>query len=1138
MACALLWLGVLILLSGRPARALEAIVIGPEQDRIDITLLGELYEGRGERLSVETAPSPDGIAGRMSVAAKTSGTNPNWVVFALSNTSDKSVTRWLTAQRYDISGSKIVWPDLDAPRIANVTPSLGFRPERVENEQADIYRLSIEPGATVTFIVELSSVGFPKLYLTTPAAFSKKQRDLTLYNGILLGIAGLLAIFLTAIFAANHKVIFPATALIAWSIVAYLCVDFGFWHKLFQLQAEDNAIYRAAAEAAVAASILVFLYSFLKLRLWHKWLSLLFLPWMAGQLGLIGFAVIDAQLAAGLARISFIPVALVGTALIAFLALRGQERALSLLPTWMLFLVWLFGAGVTVAGKLSGDVAASALAGGLILFIVLLGFTVTQYAFHAGDPVYGEDAGQFQLRVLALEASGASVWEWNTRRNEIIVGPEIDTALGYAPGTLRCGVEDWLQYLHTSDRERLRLILWSIRERHGGEINADFRLRRADGSYLWHELRAASAPVRHGRTLRCVGLLRDVTAQKRSQERLMHNAIHDSLTGLPNRELFLDRLHCALRRGSEEGKKPTVLFIDIDTFKGVSRSADLVVSDAMLLTIARRLSRHLGAEDTLARMGGEQFAILLSSETEPRHIAMLAERLRRLLRSPMKIGGKDIVLAGSIGIAVHDGHNMTHEELLRQAETAMYRAKRSGADRIELYKPDMRGESDDRAALERDLRQAIEKRQIRILYQPIIRLGDEQVAGMEALIRWEHPKLGRLTLPEFLPLAEASGLMGELGAYVFERAIRQVARWHRTLPRAEDQLFVSINLSSHQLFKQDFIQNLRLIIGREAVPKSCLRLEVTEALVMENPEQAIEILDWLKSLGAGLSLDDFGASYSSLSYLHRLPFDTIKLDRSLVSYSESNQSAAVVLRAVLAMARELGKDVVAVGVERQEDVAYVKALGCDYAQGFYFGEPMTEKEVVNLLSAMSRSSKREERRKDRQKPASAAPKPLESKPLEPRLFDKEGRTNGSSAPDAPGGEARPPENGGAKAQDGTGSGLIAALAGAAGNGEATPGALFPLTPQDNSGHHRQDVGVPSLFASAAPKSVLAGKQPQPRPQAGQASLLSLQERLLGLNKNPDSGQPSVQGPELDTGALSTPLKRSALQGLANRRRQD
>ncbi len=284
--------------------------------------------------------------------------------------------------------------------------------------------------------------------------------------------------------------------------------------------------------------------------------------------------------------------------------------------------------------------------------------------------------------------------------------------------------------------------------------------------------------------------------------------------------------------------------------------------------------------------------------------------------------------------------------------------------------------------MQAELRQAIERRQIRIFYQPIMRLADRELGGIEVLIRWEHPKLGRLSLPEFLPIAEDLGMVGELTAYVMERAVRQAVRWQRTLQRAENPVFVSVNLSSRHLFKPDIIQDLRLIIGRETAPKGSLMIEVNESLIMENPEQAIEMLNLFKGLGASLCLDDFGASYSSLTYLHRLPFDMIKIDRQLLSQDQGDRAGAVVFKSVVNMARELDKDVIAAGVEREEEDSYVKAVGCDYAQGFYYGEPMSEKDVMALIQAMAKSSARAEKhlRRRGQKPS-----PVETSlpPIEP-----------------------------------------------------------------------------------------------------------------------------------------------------------
>ena len=273
-ACAVA--AALVLLSSGVAHAIEAITVEPNQEKIDITAKGELYEGRGDRLQIETAPGPDGYVGRMAVSASTPGTNPGWIVFALSNPTSERIVRWLVAPRYSLADSRVFWPILDAPRIAALTPSLGFRPETLKSARADIFRLNLEPGQTVTFAAELASQQVPRLNLWDPNAYQAKQQDRMLFNGVLLGITGLLAIFLTAIFAANHRAIFPATALIAWAALAYFCVDFGFWNKLFPVGPDRTALYRAAAEAGLAASLVLFLYAFLRIGLWHGWIRTVF----------------------------------------------------------------------------------------------------------------------------------------------------------------------------------------------------------------------------------------------------------------------------------------------------------------------------------------------------------------------------------------------------------------------------------------------------------------------------------------------------------------------------------------------------------------------------------------------------------------------------------------------------------------------------------------------------------------------------------------------------------------------------------------------------------------------------------------------------------------------------------------------
>jgi diguanylate cyclase (GGDEF)-like protein/PAS domain S-box-containing protein len=1105
--CALFCAMLALVALPAPALALKPIVIEPDQERIEITTLGEFYDGRGDSLQVETAPAADGMTGRISVTAKTPGTNPNWIVFALSNPTDKPIERWLTAERYNVIGSGAVWPDLDARRIEAVTPSIGYIPERIKSDRADIFRVTLEPGQTITYVAELSSERFARVFLWKTLEYELKSRDRLLFNGIMLGLTGLLAIFLTAIFAANHKAIFPSAALVAWCVLAYLCVDFGFFHKLFQLRPEDNAVYRAASESAVAASLVIFLSVFLRIAFWHGLIRMLFTVWIIAQLTLVAVAVIDPRLASTFARTSFLIIGAVGGGFTLFLALRGQDRALSLIPTWILFLIWVFGAAMVLTGRLSGDIVISALVAGLVLILVLIGFTVTQYAFRSLEPLYGTSPSELQLRALAVDGAGSAVWEWNARRDEIKVSPVIEASLGLGAGELSTKVDDFVKHLHPADRDRFRLILWTMQERTWAKIRTDFRMRHADNSYCWFELEAASVPNADARALRCVGLMRDVTDTKRAHERLLHDAVHDSLTGLPNRELLLDRLGVAVMRArAKEGPRPCILFIDIDKFKSVNVSFGLVVGDSLLLTVARRLQSHLGHQDTLARVGGDQFAILIAAEQGPQDLASLAERVRRSLRAPIKIAGQEIVLTGSLGIAVYDGGEVGHLDLYKEAEIAMYRAKRSGADRIEIFRPEMRADRDDRVALESDLRKALAKNQIRVLYQPIIYLPTEELAGFEALVRWEHPKRGLMNPVDFVPLAEESDLIVRLGSHVLLRAAHEAARWQRELPREEHPLFVSVNISSRQIFRQNLIQEIRHILGRNIVPKGSLRLEITESLVMENPEQATEILEWLRGAGAELALDDFGTGYSSLAYLQRFPFDTIKIDRALVQSSGSSMGpGSAIVRSIVALGHELGKKIVAEGVETPEDVGFLRSIGCQYAQGFYYGEPMSDRDVLQLLK-MVRTAEYKLRPRGFFR-AKAKGKPKEQK-ARPQAAKRPARGRPAAHIN---GEAPPSRE---YALDSLPNGTVRPRARLA--PPLPPGGIPPAVPNQLAQLPPPEFGGPPMSSAPFPSGLPLPSAPDasapPPPAAGAAATLPPDLPPPGMPPLADAGAMNVAGP--------------------------
>ncbi len=787
-----------------------------------------------------------------------------------------------------------------------------------------------------------------------------KVRERQLFNGVMLGLTGLLAIFLTAIFAANHKVIFPAAALVAWCVLGYLCVDFGFFHKLFQLKAENNAVYRAATEAAMAASLVLFLYFFLRIPLWHGLARMLFSVWIVAQLALVAVAVIDPRLASTFARLSFGVLAGAGMIVTLFLALRGQDRALALIPTWLLFLVWCFGTAVTLTGQLAGDMVVSGLVAGLVLIVLLIGFTVTQFAFRSLEPHLWRVADGIAVAVGGRRGGRCGVWEWSARRDEVKVSGIVEAALGLNPGELNTKVEDFCRHIHPADRERFRLSLVSNEERNDGQMRCVFRLRHADNSYRWFEVEASSIPSQDGRTVKSVGLLRDVTDTKRAQERLMTDAVKCSLTGLPNKQLLEDRLAIAMQRArTEPNIRPTVLFIDVDKFKTVNASYGVVVGDSLLLTIARRIQRHLEPEDTLARAGGDRFAILLLKERPAQELAGLAERVRRSLRSPIKLAGQEIVLTGSLGIAIFDGHQADDRELLREAETAMYRAKRGGADRIEIFRPEMRQQMDERAVVDAEIRKAVEKNQIKVLYQPIVYMPMEELAGFEAMVRWDHPKHGLINPFGYLESEASADLLVRTVQVALAQSLKDCAHWQKELPRVDNALFVNFNLPPVLKIDQNTAQDIRQSLSRNPIAKGSLKLGVPEAMVMNNPEHSGETLEWLRSAGAELVLDDFCVGYSSLIYLGRLPFESVRIDRALLDGNNgSDATASGMLRAVTAMTHELGRKVIVQGVETDEDVGYLRSIECEYGQGFYYGDPISERDVLQLLKLVRKSERR------------------------------------------------------------------------------------------------------------------------------------------------------------------------------------
>ncbi len=933
-------------LSFRASFALEPVSISLDNPAVDITDTIDFFLQQKDSLKVSTAPDANGIVRRIEVRARGGRDDTNWAVFALANTTNEQIDKLIVAPHYRLSSSGVIWPDLDAQRIIAITPSDGFALERLEDREADVFLITLDPDSVITFVAEQNTKRLPKLYLWDPDAYKDTINSYTLYRGIVLGISGLLAVFLTILFVVKGSALFPATAALAWSVLAYICVDFGFWNEILDINVASEPVWRAGSEVFLSASLLIFLYAYLNLNRWHSHFSSIAIGWMLGLVILFGVSIVKPDVAAGIARFSFAITALFGLLVIIWLTFRRYDRAIMLIPTWIMILAWSLAAWLTVNGTISNDVVQPALAGGMVLIVMLLGFTVMQHAFAGGVLAQGL-VSDVERQALALTGANGIVWDWDVNRDTIGTEEQAAEILGVALSTLNGPSSNWTSLIHPNDRDRFSATLEAVVDHRRGRIRQVFRLRDSEGYYHWFELRARPLLDANGEVIRCVGTIDDVTTAKNSEERLLHDAIHDNLTGLPNRELFTSRLETvAVLASKSKDIRPSVFHINIDDFSKINTKYGISVGDTLLLTLSRRLGRLLKEGDELARYQGDQFVLMLLSQSEPDKIASYANAIRKTMSAPIQFAEDTIELSASIGVASWTAEHADVELFMEDAELAMVHAKRFGGNRIEPFRPAFRTNKNIVPALLEDFKTALSNNAITVMFQPIIRLSDRQTVGYEALSRWNHPKLGNIPPSEFIALAENSGLINELGEKMLARAISEFSKVACEINN--DELFVAVNISSHELLRHDLVSDIAQLLRESNLRPERLHVELTESLVMHNPEYSAEVLKRIKSLGVGLSLDDFGTGYSSLAYLLRFPFDTIKIDREFVQAHEHNDRL-VVLRSIIALGHGLRQSLVAEGVETESDAAELQQLGCEYAQGYLFGEAIPASQILPLL---------------------------------------------------------------------------------------------------------------------------------------------------------------------------------------------
>jgi diguanylate cyclase (GGDEF)-like protein/PAS domain S-box-containing protein len=577
----------------------------------------------------------------------------------------------------------------------------------------------------------------------------------------------------------------------------------------------------------------------------------------------------------------------------------------------------------------------------------------------------GQTAGtRKELFRLVAENAADMIALVDTKGRSLYHNPAYLRVLGYSPTELEA--TSALEQVHPEDRFS---VMEAAREARDGatERRLEYRIRHKSGS--WRVLESTASAIRNakGEVREIVIVTRDITDRKRAEERLEYNTFHDPLTGFPKRNLFVDRLqHCWLRARRNPAYKYAVLFVDVDGFKVFNDSMGHDGGDQLIIEIGRRLSACLRYDDTvtlpkgkrrigdqvLSRLGGDEFTILLDGLRDPSDAMRVAKRMQAAMAKPFQIAGRGIFTSASIGIALSTTPHERPEDLLRDADIAMRRAKALGKSRCQLFDADMHTRAVKRLKLESELRLALEQNQLRLHYQPIVQVETGEIVGFEALLRWQHPEHGLLAPDKFIEIAESTGLIVPIGRWVLDSACQQIRSWQSMFP-SDPPLIISVNVSAKQFTHTTLVSDARTIIRKTEMEPSRLQLEVTESMAMADPDLTDRVLVQLKDLGIQIVIDDFGTGHSSLSRLRRFPVDVIKIDRSFVHNMHDDHVNRDIVHLILTLAQNLNLKVIAEGIESSAHVLQLKQLNCQLGQGYFFSPPLEADAAQQLLANSS-----------------------------------------------------------------------------------------------------------------------------------------------------------------------------------------
>lgn len=550
--------------------------------------------------------------------------------------------------------------------------------------------------------------------------------------------------------------------------------------------------------------------------------------------------------------------------------------------------------------------------------------------------------------VLAVRAANDGIWDWNLKTNEIYYSVRWKEMLGYGENDIGTDPNEWFKLVHPDDQKQVQAGLVSHLKGLTPHFECDYRIQHSNGTYLWALSRGLAVRDAKGIAYRMAGSQSDITARKLAEKRLAHDAVHDALTGLPNRVLFLDRLQNRLERTKRNPDDLfAVMFIDLDRFKVVNDSLGHAFGDQLLTTVANRLKQCIRPQDTLSRLSGDEFAVLLDNVSETSDARRVADRIKGQLITTTLLGAVERSPSASIGIAMFDKTYVSAENILRDADSAMYYAKALGGNQHQLFDSTMHTSAVELIQLEGELKRAVERKEWLVYYQPIISLANGKPVGAEALIRWLHPQKGILSPKDFIQAAEDTGLILPIGEYVLRTACVQAKAWREA---GHPNFWVSVNITARQFQNKNLVELVTQILSEIDLPSEALRLEITEGVAIRDRKYTIRIMNELNALGVHTALDDFGTGYSSLSYLKQFPLKVLKIDQSFIQDIQLNKKNEMLIKAIIAMGHSLGLEVVAEGVEKDEQLTFLRSQLCDDVQGFLLSPAISASDLTKKLN--------------------------------------------------------------------------------------------------------------------------------------------------------------------------------------------